>query len=75
MVALHEAAANLMLEMYNTTVRKSLLAVGGYECQELDGAFMIAFNDASDAMEWCLMLQELLLDVSHAGLRLFELLI
>ena len=66
MVALHEATSNLMLEMYNDIVRTSLLVVGGYECQELDGAYMIAFNDAGDAMEWCLMLQELLLDVSQA---------
>ena len=66
MVARHEAASNRMLKIYNEIVRKSLLALGGYECQELDGAFMIAFNDTGDAMEWSLMLQELLLDVSPA---------
>ncbi len=31
--------------------------------QELEGAFMIAFERAGDAVEWCLMLQELMMEV------------
>ncbi len=31
--------------------------------QELEGAFMIAFEFAGDAVEWCLMLQEVMLEV------------
>ena len=31
--------------------------------QELEGAFMIAFERADDAVEWCLMLQEIMMEV------------
>ena len=31
--------------------------------QELEGAFMIAFDRAGDAAEWCLLLQEVMMEV------------
>jgi hypothetical protein len=40
--------------------------------QELEGAFMIAFEVAEDAVEWCLMLQELMMEVSEPSWALLH---
>ncbi|GAX75845.1 hypothetical protein CEUSTIGMA_g3288.t1 [Chlamydomonas eustigma] len=59
--------ARQVLNVYTDTIRRSLMIMGGYECQELEGAFMIAFEVAEDAVEWCLMVQELVMEVPWAS--------
>ena len=49
--------AVLALQMFKSCVRTTLLLLNGYECQEKDGCFMIAFADARTAVEWALSLQ------------------
>lgn len=39
-------AAKQALEMFCSAVRTTLNACAGYECQEKDGIFMLAFSDA-----------------------------
>lgn len=39
-------AAKQALEMFCSAVRTTLNACHGYECQEKDGIFMLAFSDA-----------------------------
>lgn len=57
-------AAELALELYSDAVRWLLLVGGGYECQEAEGTFMVAFSSADVAIEWCLMVQQVLRDMS-----------
>jgi hypothetical protein len=45
-------------------VRWLLLVAGGYECQEAEGTFMVAFGSADAAIEWALMVQRVLRDMS-----------
>ena len=59
----HEAA-NVAAQLYRDTVRWLLLAAGGYECQESDCSFMVAFISAEAALEWCLMVQQVMRDLS-----------
>ncbi|CAG9465642.1 unnamed protein product [Pedinophyceae sp. YPF-701] len=53
-------AARRALRMYSSAVRRTLPQFNGYECQELDSSFMLAFADMSDAMLWAVSLQALL---------------
>ncbi|CAG9466280.1 unnamed protein product [Pedinophyceae sp. YPF-701] len=53
-------AMNSALRLYESAVRRTLPRFNGYECQELDGAFMIAFHTLADAYLWALSLQALL---------------
>lgn len=55
--------AEASMEQYLDTVRRALTACDGYECQEQDGALMIAFSDPLKAVEWCLLVQESLMQV------------
>ena len=48
-------AANSALLIYLACVRKLLRRFGGYECQEADGSFMLAFKHPTDAILFCLM--------------------
>ena len=57
-------AARRALEMYTAAIRWLLLIMGGYECAEDDSTFMVAFADADAAVELCLMVQQVLQDVS-----------
>lgn len=41
-------AAKEALELFSSAVRTALCACGGYECQEKDGVFMVAFADAGE---------------------------
>ena len=41
-----------------------LLVAGGYECQEAEGTFMVAFASADAAIEWALMVQRVLRDMN-----------
>lgn len=56
-------AAEELLQQYNDMIRWTLLVADGYECQEQEGNFMVAFADAADALEWCLLVQEALMEV------------
>jgi hypothetical protein len=42
--------------MFCSAVRTTLNACGGYECQEKDGIFMLAFSDAG-ARGFCVFVQ------------------
>lgn len=64
MVEANRAAAELALELYSDCVRWLLLVGGGYECQESEGTFMVAFSSPDVAIEWCLMVQQVLKDMS-----------
>ncbi|DBA88293.1 TPA: hypothetical protein ACH3X1_016534 [Trebouxia sp. C0004] len=53
--------ALIALGRFKSCVRTSLLLCGGYECQEKEGTFMIAFPEPKTAVEWALTLQLALL--------------
>jgi hypothetical protein len=64
MVDVNRQAAETALELYSDCMRWLLLVGGGYECQESEGTFMMAFSGAGVAIEWCLMVQQVLRDMS-----------
>ncbi|GLI61993.1 hypothetical protein VaNZ11_004564, partial [Volvox africanus] len=64
MVAVSRDLSYDVLSVYNDCVRRSLLACSGYECQEQEGHFMVAFSEPGAALEWCLMLQEIVMEVA-----------
>ncbi|KXZ51008.1 hypothetical protein GPECTOR_14g25 [Gonium pectorale] len=64
MVAVSRDLSFDVLAVFNDVVRRSLLVCGGYECLEQEGHFMMAFAAPAEALEWCLMLQELIMEVS-----------
>ena len=43
------------LSMYREQVRRNLAKMQGYECQEADGEFMLAFSLPLQAVSFCLM--------------------
>ena len=49
--------AEASLQMFKSCLRTTLLLLDGYECQEKDGGFMLAFADARTALEWAASLQ------------------
>ncbi|KAA6421082.1 MAG: serine threonine kinase [Trebouxia sp. A1-2] len=55
--------AESALRHFQSCVRTTLLLCNGYECQEKDGLFMIAFGEARGAVEWSVLLQLALLRV------------
>lgn len=59
-------AAKQALEMFCSAVRTTLNACQGYECQEKDGIFMLAFADAGAALEWACLLNLALLCIHWA---------
>ncbi|CAG9465741.1 unnamed protein product [Pedinophyceae sp. YPF-701] len=46
------------IALYNTAVRRNLLRYRGYECQELSGTFMCAFESLADAHLWAVAVQK-----------------
>jgi len=64
MAAVFREAAEQLLQQYSDVVRWTLLVAGGYECQEQEGSYMIAFTSAAAAVEWALLVQEALLEVN-----------
>ena len=64
MLAHNSGAAEQALSLYAAAIRWLLLVMGGYECAEDDGTFMVAFASADAAVEWCLMAQQVLQDLS-----------
>jgi hypothetical protein len=64
MLGANRKAAEQALSLYCDALRWLLLVGGGYECQEAEGTFMVAFPAADVALEWCLMVQQVLRDMS-----------
>ena len=54
------AATEEALVMFRYKVRRALRDQLGYECQEADGAFMLAFSSPADAVRFCLLVRLLL---------------
>ncbi len=61
MVRIDKQQGLIALGRFKSCVRTSLLLCGGYECQEKEGTFMIAFPYPRAAVEWALTLQLALL--------------
>ena len=61
MVRIDKQQGLIALGRFKSCVRTSLLLCGGYECQEKEGTFMIAFPQPRAAVEWALTLQLALL--------------
>ncbi|KAK9842884.1 hypothetical protein WJX74_003872 [Apatococcus lobatus] len=62
------AAADLKLAQralakYKSCVRTTVRLMAGYECQELNGVYMLAFGSATDAVSWAMLLNLALLEV------------
>jgi hypothetical protein len=55
--------AAALLATFVDVVRVTLQACAGYECQEKQGVFMLAFCTTREAMEWGLTLQLALMQV------------
>lgn len=51
----------IALGRFKSCVRTSLLLCDGYECQENEGTFMLAFASPRAALEWALTFQLALL--------------
>ncbi|KAK9791857.1 hypothetical protein WJX73_005571 [Symbiochloris irregularis] len=54
-------AAEMALMLYQDYVRRWLLKLSGYECQQADGEFMLAFDMPVNAVKFCLAVQEAML--------------
>ncbi|KAG2502119.1 hypothetical protein HYH03_000611 [Edaphochlamys debaryana] len=67
MLAVNRDLSLDVMASYNDCVRRSLLACNGYECQEQEGNYMIAFAQPAEALEWCLMVQELMMEVAWSA--------
>jgi hypothetical protein len=59
-----QPGSSRLLAQFTHAVRVTLAAAGGYECQEKRGTFMLAFPSMRSALEWSLLLQLALLQVS-----------
>eukprot|EP00798_Chlamydomonas_sp_ICE-L_P026803 gene26803-4397_t len=64
--ALSQELGREMLQLHNACVRETLSCCVGYECKEYNGSFMLAFLQASSAVEWALTLQLALLELPWA---------
>ncbi|DBA93395.1 TPA: hypothetical protein ACH3X2_003664 [Trebouxia sp. C0005] len=72
--ALDAASAQEAMLHFQSCVRTTLLLCDGYECQEKDGLFMIAFDKPWAAVEWAITLQLAMLKVEWSPLlELYEL--
>jgi hypothetical protein len=64
LLAFNTISAQSALALYCACVRDLLHRMeGAYECQELEGTYMIAFETAQTAIEWAMMMQLLALQV------------
>ncbi|KAK9845584.1 hypothetical protein WJX84_001129 [Apatococcus fuscideae] len=59
--------AQAALHQYQSCIRTSLLLLGGYECQEMHGTFMLAFHSSRAAAEWAISAQLCLLRLSSSS--------
>ncbi|KAK9822556.1 hypothetical protein WJX74_004389 [Apatococcus lobatus] len=65
--------AETALQIFQSCLRTTLLLLDGYECQEKDGGFMLAFADARTALEWAASLQlALIRQPWHERLQIFQ---
>eukprot|EP00891_Asterochloris_glomerata_P005056 jgi/Astpho2/5056/fgenesh1_pg.00071_%23_35_t len=64
--ALDEAVLQKILVLYRDVVRRVLQHTAGYEAQESEGTFMLAFPRPMKAIQFCLLVQEAMVDV-HWG--------
>lgn len=55
------AASEEALVMFRYKVRRALRDQQGYECQEADGDFMLAFSTLADAVRFCLTVSYIIL--------------
>eukprot|EP00891_Asterochloris_glomerata_P003362 jgi/Astpho2/3362/Aster-04706 len=63
MKALDGIAVSRILVLYRDTLRRVLRQTGGYECQESEGTFMLVFERPLKAVQFCLLVQELMVEV------------
>ena len=56
-VSIDKQQALIALGRFKSCVRTSLLLCDGYECQEKEGTFLVAFASPRAAVEWALTLQ------------------
>lgn len=49
--------AEVALNLYRECLRKVLMQRGGYECQETEGSFMLAFYNCIDAVQFCVLVR------------------
>ena len=59
--AVDKQLALIALGRFKSCVRTTLLLFDGYECQEKEGTFLLAFGSPRAAVEWALTLQLALL--------------
>ena len=57
-------AADQALSIYRERVRQCLGSAHGYECQEAEGDFMLAFQHPIQALQFCIQLQDALMHCS-----------
>ncbi|KAK9843076.1 hypothetical protein WJX74_006588 [Apatococcus lobatus] len=57
LMELSAAEKGMMLNRFRSCVRTTLLLLGGVECQEKEGCFMLAFSTPRLAAEWAMSLQ------------------
>lgn len=53
----NSTATDLALLLYKDYVRRWLLKLHGYECQEAEGEFMLAFFNPIPAIQFCLQVK------------------
>ncbi|KAL3145789.1 hypothetical protein ABBQ38_015166 [Trebouxia sp. C0009 RCD-2024] len=58
-----EVAAEHAMTLYKDVIRRLLRLTEGYECQEAEGNFMLAFHKPIKAVQFCLLVQEEMLKV------------
>lgn len=46
------------IALYLSCLRRLLKKTKGYECQEADSTFMMAFDNPVDAVQFCLLVRE-----------------
>ncbi|KAJ9445786.1 Adenylate cyclase [Diplonema papillatum] len=60
-----EAGMSQGVKLHHITMRAGLKAFEGYEVKTEGDAFMVAFHDAAKAAQWCLKMQEALLELDY----------
>lgn len=63
-----QAAAATAIAMYLSCVRRLLKKTRGYECQEADSTFMLAFERPVDAVQFCLLVSSIDTGSRYAGM-------
>ena len=61
--------------MYRDQVRRGLSKFGGYECQEAEGEFMLAFPLLMQAVDFCLMVSCEEIVISNAASSLCSIIV